>query len=494
MTHEPDPLENRADYLVPLNKLSPERRQRLLAQAQVIDLRRKQQLFAQGDRDDYTFYLLEGTLELYADGSLIKRVTGGEGPAYQPLAQLQPRQMSAMATTAAQVLRLRRSLLEQLLSAAAPPPTTASPAAAIEVIEAASGDDWLVALLQSDLFTHVPPANVQALLDILEPFDVAPGTAVIRQGDPGDYYYVIQAGRCEVVRAGARGRSIRLAELGPGDTFGEEALVSGATRNATVRMLDAGRLARLTKDDFARLIKAPLLDAVDRAEAERRVAAGARWLDVRFEDEHAHNGLPGSLNIPLGMLRMRMQELDPAVPWVAYCDTGGRSSSAAFLLSGHGFEACYVIDGAVAEHATTTAVVTPPVAGGARPGPQPAGSVPPAVAPAAVGDAADTALADERERLTAEAARLHEELAKTARLREALAAERAAVEAEREAASADAARLEARAAERLREAERRARAELEAERQRLAALYAKQAEQLEATQADREATLRAELA
>lgn len=508
-------LESRAGYLVPLNKLPAERQRRLLAQADLLELRKKQQLFAQGGRDDYTFYVLEGTIEMHADGSLIKRVVGGEAASFQPLAQLQPRQMSAVATGPALVLRLRRSLLEQLLSTDSPPPPPANTVGApdIEVVEVDGGDDWLVTLLQSDLFTRVPPSNVQTLLDTLESIDASAGEDIVRQGEPGDYYYVIQSGHCEVVRAGARGRPIKLAELGPGDTFGEEALVSDATRNATVRMLSDGALARLTKEDFARLIKAPLLDAVDLAEAERRVAAGARWLDVRFEDEHAHNGLVDSLNIPLGMLRMRMSELDPAMSYVAYCDTGGRSSSAAFLLAGHGFDACYVVDGAVAEqsaqqHAaapqSTAAVADPP-----HDTPSPAAAMRSdadatiATARRMMAEAASMKadaervvreqLDAERERLAAEAARLHDQLAETARVREALEAEREAVGAEREAVSADAARIEADAEERLREAEARAQASMEAERRRLEALYQDQTERLEASRADREAALREQL-
>ncbi len=521
-------LESRAGYLVPLNKLPAERQRRLLAQAALFELRKKQQLFAQGDRDDYTYYVLEGTIEMHADGSLIKRVVGGEAASFQPLAQLQPRQMSAVATGPALVLGLRRSLLEQLLSTDSPAlPATGTGAADIEVVEVDSTDDWLVTLLQSDLFTRVPPSNVQTLLDTLESIDVTAGQDIVRQGEPGDYYYVVQSGHCEVVRAGARGRPIKLAELGPGDTFGEEALVSDATRNATVRMLSDGALARLTKEDFARLIKAPLLDAVDLAEAERRVAAGARWLDVRFEDEHAHNGLPDSLNIPLGMLRMRMSELDPAVSYVAYCDTGGRSSSAAFLLAGHGFDACYVVDGAVAERGARPAAAPlrdaaiPDAAGTGASAPEtgtPAAHDAPAAAPPPASGAAEETIATarrmmaeaasmkadaervvrekldaERERLAAEAARLHDQLAETARVREALDAEREAVDAEREAISADAARLEADAEERLRAAEARAQASMEAERRRLEALYQDQTERLEASRVDREAALREQL-
>ena len=361
MTVDFESLKSRFGFLVPLNKLPADRQSRLLAQSDVIELRKKDTLFKQGDRDDFTFYVLEGDLEMLADGSLIKRVSGGEGASFQPLAQLQPRQMTAVAKTKASVLRVRRSLLEQLLSMDSQPAPANDIPSGVEVeemeMDTEQSGDWLMTLLQSELFTRIPPSNIQGLLDTLESMNVAAGDEVIRQGEPGDYYYAVQSGTCEVVRKGSNKREIRLAELGPGDTFGEEALISGARRNATVRMTSDGELARLTKADFTRLIKAPLLTVVTRPEAEQWVKDGARWLDVRFEDEHGHNGLPGSLNIPLGVLRTRADELHENTRYVTYCDSGGRSSAAAFLLAERGFEVCYVEGGAVDE--PTTVPITP---------------------------------------------------------------------------------------------------------------------------------------
>src|SRR5436853_4702760 len=86
----------------------------------------------------------------------------------------------------------------------------------------------------------------------------AAGEPVIRDGDQGDYYYVIESGRFQVERL-VGGAKVVLAELKSGDAFGEEALVSEAKRNATVVALGDGHLLRLEKQKFNDLLREPLL-------------------------------------------------------------------------------------------------------------------------------------------------------------------------------------------------------------------------------------------
>ncbi|NNL99646.1 MAG: cyclic nucleotide-binding domain-containing protein [Gammaproteobacteria bacterium] len=353
MALDQDQLAERLRLLVPINNLPGSLQERILNSADVIELKKRDFLFQQGDRDKFSFYLIEGDIEMYADDQLIKKVHGGDAASFHPLAQLQPRQMSAQARTKVSVLRVDRALLDKLLSVEQSDKNASTPdSPAIEVteIETDADSDWLTTMLQSDLFVRVPPSNIQTLLETLEPIEVKAGDVVVEQGGPGDYYYAIQSGRCEVSRrSGDNKRAIKLAELSAGDTFGEEALVSNTRRNATVTMLTDGELARLTKDDFLRLVTEPILQTITIDAAETMVQEGAQWLDVRFPEEHEANGMPDSLNIPLNLLRSRHKDLDRARTYLIYCDTGGRSSTAAFLLAGLGFEVFHVKDGGVSE-------------------------------------------------------------------------------------------------------------------------------------------------
>src|SRR5690606_17402385 len=136
------------------------------------------------------------------------------------------------------------------------------------------------------------------------------------------------------------GAELTLATLGDGDAFGEEALLSEAKRNANVIMTTDGVLMRLSKEDFNQLLKEPMLSWVTAQEAEQMVSSGsACWIDVRLESEFKNNGLPGALNIPLFMLRMKADSLDSGKKYILYCDTGRRSSAGAFLLSERGLQA-----------------------------------------------------------------------------------------------------------------------------------------------------------
>ena len=141
------------------------------------------------------------------------------------------------------------------------------------------------------------------------------------------------------------GVNVEIADLRPGDAFGEEALLAHANRNATVTMKTNGLLLRLDKKDFFELLSEPLLDRVGWPEAKRRVNNGARLIDVRFTAEFVYDGLPGAINIPLNEIRRSTVLLDADGDYIVYCQSGRRSSAAAFLLSQRGLRASVLAGG-----------------------------------------------------------------------------------------------------------------------------------------------------
>ena len=201
-------------------------------------------------------------------------------------------------------------------------------------------------VLESKALLRLPAANIQQLFTRFEEVPIKAGQIIIRQGDQGDYYYVIKQGRCRVVqKPGEQQKMVALADLAEGDGFGEEALLSDAPRNATIAALSDGALMRLAKADFDKLLKEPLLEQVSDKEAMMRVQAGAGLIDVRLESEYQRASLKGSINIPLAQLRQKADSLDAGRQYIVYCDTGRRSGAAAFLLSERGFNVALLKDG-----------------------------------------------------------------------------------------------------------------------------------------------------
>jgi rhodanese-related sulfurtransferase len=207
----------------------------------------------------------------------------------------------------------------------------------------------MTTLLQSKAFHRIPPANIQAIFMRMQRVDYQAGDVVIKQGDEGDFFYVIVKGTCLVTRETPLNKEgIKLAELGMGDTFGEEALISNAKRNATVSMLTDGTLMRLAKEDFRTLLNEPMLEWIDYHQAKPALARGSKWIDVRLPSEFDNQHLEGAINVPLYFIRLKMKTLDRNVHYIVYCDTGRRSSAAAYILNERGFRASVLRGGLAA--------------------------------------------------------------------------------------------------------------------------------------------------
>jgi MFS family permease len=95
------------------------------------------------------------------------------------------------------------------------------------------------------LFAPLDPSTLEYLASRLEPVEVPAGELVFRQGDHGDRYYLVAAGRVSVDVDGAPA-----PELGPGDGFGEIALLRDVPRTATVQALDDSTLYALEREHF----------------------------------------------------------------------------------------------------------------------------------------------------------------------------------------------------------------------------------------------------
>ena len=316
--------------LFPLDALRPETREQLAAVATAINYQRNENVFLAGDIDDHTIYLTEGELRCsYPDGRVVAHAAGS-GHGRYALNDAVPRRFTAkVASTRARVLQLERRFMEKIITW---DQLTRSPGYRFNDA-VPGGNDWVFRLLHSPAFMRLPTGNLERMFRSFEEVAVSPSQVIMREGDEPDFFYVIREGTASVSKV-LDGAPQVVAYLREGDAFGEDALLARIPRNATVRMLQGGRLMRMSRDAFEAVLKPPMVAWVLPADAARLVQEGAKLVDVRMPEEFAQRAIAGAVNIPLYRLREETPNLvETGQRIVVYCNTGERSAAAAFILN-----------------------------------------------------------------------------------------------------------------------------------------------------------------
>ncbi len=110
-------------------------------------------------------------------------------------------------------------------------------------------------LRQVDIFTPLTRQQLESLSEGLVPKFFGRGEVLVKQGDEGESFYVIEQGRVEVLLASEEGGvEASVAVLGPRDFFGEMSLLAGDRRTATVKAIEDVRIVIIDKEAFARII------------------------------------------------------------------------------------------------------------------------------------------------------------------------------------------------------------------------------------------------
>jgi len=327
--------------LSPLNTLSEKELKQLLQETSIDYLNRGEYLFREGDTDPENVYLLSGKVSLLKGKTEVETLTGNTDTARFAIAHQFPRQHAVRAKSRVEYIRINSHRLSELVENAH------ANAYKAEQSENTETQDWKNLLLQSRIFQLIPRANIQHVISRMQEMTVRADEEIILQGEEGDYFYLISEGRCSVSQKAADSyHSIEVAQLTPGDCFGEDALLSDNLRSSTVSMLTDGVLMRLSKDDFINLIKHPLATTISFVDACKMTAANSVWLDIRSPVEYQLGHMDGSINLPLNSLRFQLSSLAPGRQYVIYCQDGRYSTVAAFLLLERGLDAV-ILDGGV---------------------------------------------------------------------------------------------------------------------------------------------------
>jgi CRP-like cAMP-binding protein len=109
-------------------------------------------------------------------------------------------------------------------------------------------------LIGVELFNEMPDEELDDLTSLAQIKQVAKDTTIFHAGDPADAVYVVASGRVKVVVTSSDGKEFILTVLGPGQVFGEMALLESTTRSASVITLSAVELLAINRSDFQRLL------------------------------------------------------------------------------------------------------------------------------------------------------------------------------------------------------------------------------------------------
>ena len=106
-------------------------------------------------------------------------------------------------------------------------------------------------LTRVELLAGLPGSKLAELAGRLEREEVGPGETVVREGEPGERFYIVLSGLLSVSQEGIGERRM----LRPGDSFGEVALAMGIPRTASVRAVTPAVVASCDQRTFDELLR-----------------------------------------------------------------------------------------------------------------------------------------------------------------------------------------------------------------------------------------------
>jgi cAMP-dependent protein kinase regulator len=192
------------------------------------------QVVTQGEPGDRFYVIVGGSFEVYVDGEFDRRLGPGDYFGERALIHDAPRAATVVATERGRVLSLGRAEFRA---------TLADDLATRARLEAALEDRERLA--DAHLFADLSPTELDLLLAKMERVTAPVGTEILRQGQPGERFYLVRSGSVEVTRDGRH-----VAFLGDGEAFGEISLLLSVPVTATVTAVDETELLALSGEEF----------------------------------------------------------------------------------------------------------------------------------------------------------------------------------------------------------------------------------------------------
>jgi len=251
--------------LEPFSSLDQELLNTVARHARIIELPPGRRIQSPGRVLNGRYYLLQGRLKILQSGRLVR-------PSRQPLRLTSG---GVITLSAARLLHVDIGPVSFLF--------TETDANSLPVACTLSDPDgWQQRFLRSHMLAPLPVLCWQQILRALSPRQYLTGETVLVEGETGSECFILAAGRATVGRGGAT-----LCNLLPGDFFGEDALLAGAPRNATVTMASTGTVMALGQQHFQRWLADVLISANPDSAAAR--TPGQLTQDQRTRDRELHH-------------------------------------------------------------------------------------------------------------------------------------------------------------------------------------------------------------
>lgn len=300
-------------------------------------------LFKRGNQDNECHFLISGDIDLADEHFNITKIAADSEDNYLALDNSSYiHRTSAITTSECQFYSINRDYLDLVT-------TWSQLSEDLEEqdpdFQDSEGLDWMDALLNSPLFTRIPPANIQKLLVRFKERNVTIGEVIVKEDEQGEEFYVIKNGRA-IISQGQGHKEKTLAAIQTGDCFGEDAIIAESVRNATVTMASNGSLMVLDKMGFDELLKKPIIKSITLEELHIQMDegdSGTVLIDVRRPQEFRLDRLKNSENVPLNHIREKLKNMNHDFHYVVYCDGGRRSEVAAYIMTESGFNAVCLI-------------------------------------------------------------------------------------------------------------------------------------------------------
>lgn len=327
----------------PFSELNDKYRKHVVFASEIIE-------FAKGDtvlkgaidRNCY-YYLLKGKLS-FKTGMLSKKTLSSDDKnSLFDIGALLPGEVDIIAADAGHILAVKIDMMDAALAwtqaaeleatSATTEKTRSNPVKEM-IVEEEEEDDWMSELLAYPLFFNLPPANISRVLSLFEKVEVRKGEEIIKQGDEGNYFYALIKGKANVITEDQKDKPV--ASLSSGSYFGEDALVSGSPRSASVIMTTDGEVGRLDRESFQSLLQEPVVKYISQEEVGKNLmkrSVRCVLIDVRSNEEFEHAPSHNSRNIPCRELRSSIAELDKEALYFISPEGGKRSELAAHLMS-----------------------------------------------------------------------------------------------------------------------------------------------------------------